>query len=40
MFMSMIVHVAGKMVRLGKDIAETWREAQRLRRALSGPMDE
>jgi hypothetical protein len=40
MFMTTIVHAAGKLVRLGKDIAETWRETQRLRRALSGPTEE
>ena len=40
MFMTTIVYAAGKLVHLGKGIAETWREAQRLRRALSGPTEE
>lgn len=40
MFMSMIVHASGKLVRLGKDIAETWRETQRLRRTFHGPSEE
>jgi hypothetical protein len=29
-----IVHVAKKLSRFGKDVSETWREAQRLRRRL------
>ena len=30
-----IVHVAKRLARLGKDVSETWREAQRLRRTRS-----
>jgi hypothetical protein len=35
-----IVHVAAKLARFAKEVSETWREAQRLRRTLAGPMDE
>jgi len=35
-----IVEMANKLARLGKDVLETWREAQRLRRVLPGPTDE
>ena len=35
-----IVHVAKKLTRFGKDVSETWREAQRLRRSLPGPTEE
>jgi len=35
-----IVQLANKLVRLGKDVAETWREMQRLRQALPGPTEE
>jgi hypothetical protein len=35
-----VIHVANKLARLGNDIRETWREAQRLRRSLSGPTEE
>ncbi|MEH2611649.1 hypothetical protein [Bradyrhizobium sp. AZCC 1693] len=35
-----IVHVATKLARFAKEAGETWREAQRLRRTLGGPMDE
>jgi len=35
-----IAQVANKLARLGKDVLEMWREAQRLRRVLPGPTDE
>jgi hypothetical protein len=36
----MIVHVANKLARFGRDVRDTWREAQRLRRILPGPTEE
>lgn len=36
----MVIQVATKLARLGGEIRETWREAQRLRRNLSGPTEE
>jgi hypothetical protein len=35
-----IVHVATKLARFAKEVGETWRETQRLRRTFGGPMDE
>ncbi|WP_256380308.1 hypothetical protein [Bradyrhizobium sp. CCBAU 051011] len=35
-----IMHVATKLARIGKEVLETWREAQQLRRTLAGPMEE
>ncbi len=35
-----IVQVASKLARFGKEIRETWQEAQRLRQALPGPTEE
>ena len=35
-----IVHIATRLARFGREVGETWREAQRLRRTLSGPMEE
>jgi hypothetical protein len=35
-----IIQVATKLARFAKEVGETWREAQRLRRTLAGPMDE
>jgi hypothetical protein len=35
-----IIHVATKLARFGTGVRETWRETQRLRRTLGGPMDE
>ena len=35
-----IVQVANKLARFGKEVLETWQEAQRLRRALNGPTEE
>ena len=34
-----IVHVAKRLARFGKDVSETWREAKRLRRNLPGPTE-
>jgi hypothetical protein len=36
----MIIHVATKLARFANEVRETWRETQRLRRTLGGPMDE
>jgi hypothetical protein len=35
-----IIHVATKLARFANEVRETWRETQRLRRTLAGPMDE
>ena len=35
-----ILHVANKLARFGKDVRDTWLEAQRLRRSLPGPTEE
>jgi hypothetical protein len=35
-----IVHMANKLARFGKEVRETWHEAQRLRRILRGPTEE
>lgn len=35
-----IIHIATKLARFGNEVRETWRETQRLRRTLTGPMDE
>ena len=35
-----IMHVASSLTRLGKEVRETWRETQRLRRSLAGPTEE
>jgi hypothetical protein len=35
-----IIHVATKLARFGNEVREMWRETQRLRRTLTGPMDE
>jgi hypothetical protein len=35
-----IIQVATKLARFGREVGKTWREAQRLRRTLGGPMDE
>jgi hypothetical protein len=40
MVMLIIIHVAHKLARFGTGVRETWRETQRLRRSLTGPMDE
>jgi hypothetical protein len=35
-----IIHIATRIARFGNDVGETWREAQRLRRSLAGPIEE
>lgn len=35
-----IVQVANKLARFGKDVLETWQEAQQLRQGLGGPTEE
>lgn len=35
-----IMHAATGLVRFGKEVRETWREAQQLRRMLPGPTEE
>jgi hypothetical protein len=35
-----IIQLANKLARFGNEVRETWRETQRLRRTLAGPMEE
>jgi hypothetical protein len=35
-----IVQVATRLARLGREVREMWRETQRLRRSLDGPTEE
>jgi len=35
-----IVQAANKLAHFGKEVLDTWRETQRLRRALPGPTEE
>ena len=35
-----LMHLATKLARFGSEVGETWRETQRLRRALAGPIEE
>ena len=35
-----IMQLAIKLARVGKEVRETWYEAQRLRRSLAGPIEE
>ena len=35
-----LIHVATKLARFGREVRETWRETQRLRRTLAGPSEE
>ena len=35
-----IIHVATKLARFGNKVSEAWRETQRLRRTLAGPVEE
>ena len=35
-----VIQVATKLARFGKEVRETWRETQRLRRSLDGPTEE
>ena len=36
----LIIQVATRLTRLGKEVRDTWRETQRLRRSLAGPIEE
>jgi len=36
----LIIQLANKLARFGKGAGEIWRETQRLRRSLVGPMEE
>jgi hypothetical protein len=40
MITSIIIQVATRLARVGKEIRETWHETQRLRRSLAGPTEE
>ena len=35
-----IMQVAARLAHFGKEVGETWRETQRLRRTLPGPTEE
>jgi hypothetical protein len=35
-----IIQVATRLARFGKEVRESWRETQRLRRKLAGPSEE
>ena len=35
-----IVQMANKLARFGKEVLDTWQEAQRLRQGLNGPTEE
>jgi hypothetical protein len=35
-----IVHVANKLARFGKEVRDIWRETQQLHRVLPGPTEE
>jgi hypothetical protein len=35
-----IIQLATRLARFGNEVSETWRETQRLRRTLAGPMEE
>jgi hypothetical protein len=35
-----IMHAASQLARFGREVRETWQEAQRLRRTLPGPTEE
>jgi hypothetical protein len=35
-----IVQVATRLARFARDVRDTWRETQQLRRTLGGPMEE
>lgn len=35
-----IIHAITRLARFGDDVRETWRETQRLRRSLTGPIEE
>jgi len=36
----MMIQVAVRLARFGSEVRETWRETQRLRRSLAGPIEE
>jgi hypothetical protein len=40
MVMLVIIRIANKLARFGKEVRDTWRETQRLRRTLGGPMED
>jgi len=35
-----VIQVASKLAHFGKEVRETWRETQQLRRRLAGPTEE
>jgi hypothetical protein len=35
-----IIHVATRLARFANEVGEAWRETQRLRRTLAGPIEE
>jgi hypothetical protein len=35
-----IIQFATRLARFANEVGETWRETQRLRRSLAGPMEE
>jgi hypothetical protein len=35
-----IIHVATRLARFANEVGEAWRETQRLRRTLDGPIEE
>ena len=35
-----IIHIASRLALFGNEVRETWRETQRLRRTLTGPIEE
>jgi hypothetical protein len=35
-----IIHVATRLARFADEVGEAWRETQRLRRTLAGPIEE
>jgi hypothetical protein len=35
-----VIQVATKLARLGKEVRDTWRETKRLRRSMAGPTEE
>jgi hypothetical protein len=35
-----IIHLATRLARFADEVGETWRETQRLRRSLAGPIEE
>jgi len=35
-----IIHLATRLARFADEVGEAWRETQRLRRSLAGPIEE